>query len=182
MNKVTEWSEEELEELWQTLEGMYSLETLRIHTQHEFPGDYRMYEVPRNILDYTLPTPVLEEGEDFAKRRRNLAGALEERNLDEDGEGRAQFTGDVLTTCIDAAGQGGKRWGPGGEELEKFRALHSFLRKYYGLPLLANPFEQFIAEMPAEAGLYILRAFTPMEYRIASYILEAYNINVCHSP
>ena len=74
MNKVTEWSEEELEELWQTLEGMYSLETLRIHTQHEFPGDDRLYEVPRNILDYMLPTPVLEEGEDFAKRRRNLAG------------------------------------------------------------------------------------------------------------
>ena len=182
MSKVNEWSEEELEELWHTVEGIYSVETLRIHVQHEFPGDDSTYEVPRNILDYELPTPVLKEGREFAKRRRELVDALERHNLYEDDGGRAQFAGDILATCIDAAGQSGKSRGPHGEDLEAFRALHSFLRKYYGLPLLANPFEQFIAEMPAEAGLYILRASTPEEYRIASYILEAYNINVCHSP
>ena len=175
MSKVTEWSEKELEELWQTLGGMYSMETLRIYAEYEFPGDDLDYEIPRQILDYELPVPVLAEGKEFAKRRRNLADVLEERNLDEGGEGRAQFTGDILATCVDVAGQDGK-------DLGEFRALHSFLRRYYGLPLLANPFEQFISEMPAEAGLYILRASTPEEYRIASYILEAYNISVCHSP
>ena len=182
MNKVAEWSEEELEGLWQTLEGMYSPETLRMYTQHEFPGDDSRYEIPRNLLDYRLPTPALKEGEEFEKRRRRLADGLEARNLDQDGEGRAQLIGDVLATCIDVAGQDGKQRGPGGEDLEKFRALHSFLRRYYGLPLLANPFEQFITELPAEAGLYILRASTPEEYRLASYIMEAYNINICHSP
>ena len=108
------------------------------------------------------------------ERRRKLADALEARNLDADGGERARFTGDILATCVEAAGQGGA-------DLGEFRPLHSFLRKYYGLPLLANTFEEFIGEMPAEAGLYILRSSTPEEYRLASYIMEAYNINICHS-